>query len=147
MREEVAAMAAIALEAMEVTEEVMEVTEEVMETEVATVTGGGTGATGRREGEVVGMAVTEGGIGAMEETEVMNLPGAVTVATVIAAAAMTVLLLPVIVTGLLLKRMRVDTRLPVAAVDMATTRQCRPACRAPLPSRFFHFPSPCLFYT
>ena len=140
-------MAAIALEAMEVTEEVMEVTEEVMETEVATVTGGGTEATGRREGEVVGMAVTEGEIGAMEETEVMNLPGAVTVATVIAAAAMTVLLLPVIVTGLLLKRTRVDTPLPVAAVVTATTRQCRPVCRTPLPSRFFHFPSPCLFYT
>ncbi len=93
------------------------------------------------------MAVTEGGIGAMEETEVMNLPEAVTVATVIAAVDMTVLPRPMIVTGLLLKRMRVDTRLPVAAVVMATTRQCRPVCRAPLPSRFFHFPPPCLFYT
>jgi hypothetical protein len=147
MREVVVAMAAIALEDTEVTEEVMVVTEEVMETEVATVTGGGTGATVRTEGEVVAMAATEVGIGAMEETEVMNLPGVVTVATVIAAVAMTVLRHPTIVTGLPLRRMRVATRLPVAAVAMATTRQCWPECCAAHPSRLFHFPSPCLFYT
>jgi hypothetical protein len=123
MREEVAAMAAIALEDTEEREEeVMEVTEEVLETEVATATGGATGATGRREGEVVAMQVTEGVIGAMEETEVMILPGAVTVATVIAAVAMTVLRHPTIVTGLPLKRMLVATPLPVAAVVTATTR-------------------------
>jgi hypothetical protein len=140
MREEVAAMAAIALEDTEVTEE-------VMETEVVTVTGGGTGATVRREGEAVDMPVTEVGIGAMEETEVMNLPGVVTVDTVIAAVDMTVLQHPTIVTGLPLKRMWVATRLPVAAVVMATTRQCWPECCAAHPSRFLRFSSPCLFYT